>query len=94
VVEACLPDACMHPGVASLGVRPTVHEKGRPTLEVHLFDFEHDIYRDHVRVDFLHKLRDEEKFSDLDTLVAQIKNDADQAKDYFAKRNARLQKHA
>jgi riboflavin kinase/FMN adenylyltransferase len=68
------------PGVASLGTRPTVHANGRPTLEVHLFNFNRSIYRQHLRVEFLHKLRDEAKFPDLDTLIAQIDLDAQQAR--------------
>lgn len=71
------------PGVASLGVRPTTHENGKPVLEVHLFDFNQEIYGHHLQVDFLHKLRDEEKYADLDTLVLQIKKDVAQAKDFF-----------
>jgi riboflavin kinase/FMN adenylyltransferase len=69
------------PGVASLGTRPTVHANGRPTLEVHLFNFNRSIYRQHLRVEFLHKLRDEAKFPDLDTLIAQIDRDARQARE-------------
>jgi riboflavin kinase/FMN adenylyltransferase len=68
------------PGVASLGTRPTVHANGRPTLEVHLFNFNRSIYRQHLRVEFLHKLRDEAKFPDLDSLIAQIDRDAQQAR--------------
>jgi len=64
------------PGVASLGTRPTVHADGRPTLEVHLFEFDRTIYRQHLRVEFLHKLRDEAKFDSLEALVAQIDRDA------------------
>lgn len=71
------------PGVASLGVRPTVHENGKPVLEVHLFDFNQEIYGQHLQVNFLHKLRDEEKFADIDTLVRQIKKDVAQAQDFF-----------
>lgn len=70
-------------GVASLGVRPTVHEAGKPVLEVHLFDFNQEIYGRHLRVDFLHKLRDEEKYPDLETLVKQIARDVENAKNYF-----------
>lgn len=69
------------PGVASLGTRPTVHTNGRPTLEVHLFDFNRSIYREHLRVEFLHKLRDEAKFPSLDALIAQIDRDAQQARE-------------
>ena len=70
-------------GVASLGVRPTVHEDGRPALEVHLFNFERDIYGCHLRVDFLLKLRDEEKYPDLEALTRQIGYDVENAKKYF-----------
>ena len=69
------------PGVASLGTRPTVHANGRPTLEVHLFNFDQSIYRRHLRVEFLHKLRDEAKFPSLDALIAQIDEDARQARE-------------
>lgn len=72
------------PGVASLGVRPTVHKNGKPVLEVHLFDFNQPIYGYHLRVDFLHKLRDEEKYPDLDILIQQIKKDIIQAKNFFS----------
>jgi len=69
------------PGVASLGTRPTVHANGKPTLEVHLFNFDRSIYREHVRVEFLHKLRDEAKFPNLEALIAQIDLDAQQARE-------------
>ena len=75
--------ATILPGVASLGVRPTIHKNGKPVLEVHLFDFSQDIYGQHLQVDFLHKLRDEEKYADIDTLILQIKKDVVQAKDFF-----------
>lgn len=75
-----LADGVDWPGVASLGTRPTVHANGRQTLEVHLFNFNRSIYRQHLRVEFLHKLRDEAKFPDLDTLIAQIDLDAQQAR--------------
>ena len=71
------------PGVASLGVRPTVKQDGKPTLEVHLFDFDQDIYGKHVRVHFLHKIRDEMKFADIETLKAWIASDAQKAREYF-----------
>lgn len=72
------------PGAASLGVRPTVKADGKPTLEVHLFDFGEEIYGRHVRVDFLHKLRDEMKFPDFQALQAAIAADINHAKNYFA----------
>ncbi|MFO7542352.1 MAG: bifunctional riboflavin kinase/FAD synthetase [Thiobacillus sp.] len=77
-------DGAPLPGVASLGKRPTVkNPDAPPVLEVHLFDFNADIYGRHVQVDFLHKLRDEEKYPDLDTLVAQIGRDVENAKHYL-----------
>ena len=85
-VELCGFDGRSHQGVASLGVRPTVKQNGAPTLEVHVFDFHDHIYGAHVRVDFLHKLRDEAKYPDLPTLIAQIARDVAEAKGFFLKR--------
>lgn len=71
------------PGVASLGVRPTTKVQGKPLLEVHLFDFDRDIYGRHVRVHFLKKLRDEAKFPDLEALKRQIAADEQAARLFF-----------
>ncbi len=71
-------------GVASLGVRPTVSSGGQPLLEVFVFDFDESIYGCRVTVEFLHKLRDEAKYDDLDALTQQIRADVAQARDYFA----------
>ncbi len=71
------------PGVASLGFRPTMKQDGKPTLEVHLFDFSGDVYGRHVQVKFLKKIRDEEKFPDLDALKRQIALDEQAARAYF-----------
>lgn len=84
-------DGCRLPGVASLGVRPTVKTNGAATLEVHVFDFHERIYGAHVRVDFLHKLRDEEKYPDLPSLIAQIERDVVNAKNYFKRRGTETQ---
>ena len=76
------------PGVASLGVRPTITASGRAVLEVHLFDFSADLYGAHMRVEFLHKIRDEEKYDDLGALKAQIERDCDVARTFlFESRN-------
>lgn len=75
------------PAVASLGVRPTVEDAGRVLLEVHIFDFARNCYGKVVRVEFLQKIRDEEKFIDLPTLVKAIDRDADQARAFFAAKN-------
>lgn len=70
------------PGVANLGTRPTVCGL-RTLLEVHLFDFERDIYGAHVHVEFLHKLRDEQRFDSFDALKQQILRDAAQARAFL-----------
>jgi riboflavin kinase/FMN adenylyltransferase len=75
-------------GVASLGIRPTVKEHGEPLLEVYLLDFSGDLYGRHLRVHFLHKFRDEEKFADVAALTTQIAKDTEDARAYFAAADA------
>jgi len=70
-------------GVASLGVRPTVRQDNKPVLEVHIFNFTREVYNKHMRLDFLHKLRDEEKYPDVETLTRQIALDVQNAKKWF-----------
>lgn len=76
-------DARAWPGVASVGLRPTVDDTGRWLLEVHLFDFAQQVYGKLVRVEFLAKLRNEEKYGTLDELTAAIARDAQRARDLF-----------
>ena len=71
------------PGVASLGIRPTVNGT-EPLLEAHLFDFDGDLYGKRIDVEFVAKLRDEAKFADLDTMVKQIDRDAAEARAILA----------
>ncbi|MEO7728654.1 MAG: bifunctional riboflavin kinase/FAD synthetase [Burkholderiales bacterium] len=71
-------------GAASLGVRPTVTNIPQPRLEVHLLDFSRDIYGAHLQVNFLHKLRDEEKYADVETLKRAIATDVKNTRGYFA----------
>jgi len=71
-------------GVASLGVRPTVAADGAPLLEVYLLDFDESIYGRRVSVEFVRKLRDEERYPDLDSLTRQIRVDVAHAREYFA----------
>jgi riboflavin kinase / FMN adenylyltransferase len=56
-------------------------------LEVHLFDFDRQIYGSHVTVHFLHKLRDEAKYESLEALTAQIERDVQSTKAYFEGKN-------
>jgi riboflavin kinase/FMN adenylyltransferase len=74
------------PGVASIGVRPTVDDSGRVLLETYVFDYAEQCYGKLIRVEFLKKLRDEEKYIDLPTLTEAIGRDADQARAYFKQR--------
>ncbi len=67
-------------GVANIGSRPTV-DGTRNFLEVHIFDFNRDIYGEYIEVEFTHKLRDEKKFDSLNDLQEQIKLDIQHARD-------------
>lgn len=71
------------PGVASIGMRPTVDQPGRWTLEVHLFDFAGEVYGELVSVQFVKKLRDEHKYDNLEALAAAIRRDAEEARALF-----------
>jgi len=79
-------DAGWRPGVASVGRRPTVNPTATPLLEVHLLDYTGDLYRRHLQVRFLQKLRDEEKYDGVPALRAAIARDAAQARIHFAKK--------
>jgi riboflavin kinase/FMN adenylyltransferase len=68
-----------HPAVASLGTRPTI-DGTVPLLEVHLFDFDGELYGRTLDVDFIARLRDEERFDSLEALVEQMHRDAAQAR--------------
>lgn len=69
----------LKPGVANLGRRPTVDGE-RLLLEVHLFDFDGDVYGCRLRVEFAQRIRDERRFASLDELKAQIARDATAAR--------------
>ncbi len=81
-VEAELESGSCWQGVANIGVRPTV-DGVQPSLEVHLFDFKGSIYGEHLKVVFRHKIRNEQKFSNIDALKEQIFNDIKETKTYF-----------
>ena len=70
-------------GAANVGIRPTIGDLERPLLEVHIFNFDRDIYGSFLRVEFLHKIRDELKFNDLGRLVTRIQKDMDQIQKWF-----------
>jgi riboflavin kinase/FMN adenylyltransferase len=82
-VEVHGADEVMRPGVANVGVRPTIGDLSKAILEVHLLNFNNNIYGRNLRVVFRKKLRNEVKFDDLDALKAQIGRDVEQARHYF-----------
>jgi riboflavin kinase / FMN adenylyltransferase len=72
-------------GVVNIGVRPTIEkEAGERILELHLFDFDEEIYGEDIEVAFLAYLRPEQKFAGVDELRAQIQRDADNARQVYA----------
>jgi riboflavin kinase / FMN adenylyltransferase len=70
-------------GVLNIGVRPTVNGLGR-TIEVHIFDFDKDIYGEQLQIDFIAKIRSEQKFESLEALKNQISADSATAKALLA----------
>lgn len=72
-------------GVANIGIRPTIGDD-KALLEVHLFDFNREIYGEHVQVHFLDKIRDEQRFDGLEALMAQIEKDCAHAREFFAEK--------
>ena len=72
-------------GIANIGVRPTVDGR-EPLLEVHIFDFDEDIYGRLLTVTFLRKVRDERTFDGLDSLKTQIEQDISETREWFATR--------
>lgn len=81
-VEVLVPELGLRQGVANLGIRPTRGGQ-QPLLEVHLFDFGRSLYGAHLSVRFMHKIRDEEKFPDLNALKVRIAEDAITARNFF-----------
>ncbi|MDP5273487.1 bifunctional riboflavin kinase/FAD synthetase [Chengkuizengella axinellae] len=79
VVKITLNDK-LYTGVINIGVKPTFYEENiTPTLEVHILNYNGDIYDEEIKVEFLTFIRDEKKFQSVDDLVAQIKEDVKSA---------------
>ena len=77
-------DGAVYRGAANVGLRPTVGDLLKPILEVHLLDFEADLYGRRIEVKFVTKIRDEEKFTSLDKLIESIQRDVKQIRAWFA----------
>lgn len=71
-------------GAANVGVRPTIGDMVKPILEVHLLDFDQQIYGRRISVEFVYKIRDEQQFTSLDDLAESISDDVVLIKQWFA----------
>ncbi len=81
-------DGRVQPGVANIGLRPSVAGDGRAHLEVHLLDFAGDLYGRRLTVVFHQKLRDEQRFASLEALKAAIDADIASARAYWQRANS------
>ena len=72
--------------VTNIGIRPTFGDDLRPSVETHVLNWSGDLYGDVVRVRFLHRLRDEKKFSSVDELKIQIESDVARAQNFFERK--------
>ncbi len=80
---ATLVDGTWRRSITNIGVRPTFENEAEPSIETYLFDFDRNLYGDVLRVRFLHRIRDEQKFNGIDELKAQIEKDSGRALNYF-----------
>ena len=85
VVEV-LVDGQRLPAVANVGVRPTVGDLIKPILEVHLLDWQGNLYGRRITVEFIDRIRDERQFANVDELLARIRADIEHARGYFSLR--------
>ena len=83
-VEVLLPDGAKNQGMMNIGVRPTIGGKLEKRIEIHIFDFEENIYEKPITVRLLKRFREEQKFKDLNSLKTQIQVDEKIIRSYFA----------
>ncbi|MBO7477921.1 MAG: bifunctional riboflavin kinase/FAD synthetase [Salinivirgaceae bacterium] len=76
-------DGTEYTGMLNIGNRPTIGDKGQPTIEAHLFNFSGNIYGHTVEVFFVDKIRNERQFANLDELRAQLETDCQTVKGWF-----------
>jgi riboflavin kinase/FMN adenylyltransferase len=80
---ATLIDGKWRRSITNIGVRPTFGKDTEPSIETFIFEFDGELYGDVLRVRFLHRIRDEKKFSGIDELKLQIQRDSARALNYF-----------
>ncbi len=81
---ASLVDGVWKKSITNVGIRPTFEGSNEPSIESYIFDFERDLYGDVLRVRFLHRIRDEQKFAGIEELKTQIEKDVRTALHYFS----------
>ncbi|MFM7596692.1 MAG: bifunctional riboflavin kinase/FAD synthetase [Flavobacteriales bacterium] len=82
-VTTCI-DGITYQGMMNVGIRPTVSDTNERVIEVHLFDFNSDIYGNAVTISLCHRLRGEQTFTGIEALTAQLKKDEVDSRRYFA----------
>lgn len=85
VVQSMIGDSIVY-GMMNIGTNPTVDGKSR-SIEVHFFNFNKDIYNQELRIEFLKRLRSEQKFGNLEALKTQLHDDMNNAMEYIEKQN-------
>ncbi|MGB0915643.1 MAG: riboflavin biosynthesis protein RibF, partial [Crocinitomicaceae bacterium] len=83
-VNMLMGDGIIREGMMNIGSRPTIANGSNVSIEVHLFDFEGDLYGEQVTVQLLSRFRDEQKFNSVDELMDQLKSDEESIRNYFA----------
>jgi riboflavin kinase/FMN adenylyltransferase len=74
---------CSYPGVTNVGCKPTIGEGYPVGVETHILDFSQEIYDEIVTIEFMRRVREERRFSDVDELKSQMQNDIAFARQYF-----------
>jgi len=82
-VSIKIEDGISFKGMMNIGIRPTVNQEVKETIEINIFDFEEDIYDKSVRICLHKRIRDEQKFDGLDSLINQLKSDEKTVRAYF-----------
>ncbi len=88
---ASLIDGVWRRSITNVGIRPTFDDDQVPSIETFVFDFDGDLYGEVLRVRFLHRIRDERKFSGIDELRAQIEKDSARAVSFFKRHGVHRQ---
>ena len=79
----CTIDDCTYYGVTNIGIRPTVEQSNCKNIETHIINFSGDCYGKNIKIEFIHRIRDEIKFNSIDELKSQIQKDIQTTKAFF-----------